>query len=155
MSRTTLNHKGFSGSYEISLEDDCLYGKILFIDDLIVYEGQTPQGLNDAFVSAVDRYLAHCLDTGKPANKPYSGTFNVRVGPELHRKSVQHGRRIGLGLNEFLIKVLQDVDEGNGKTKVEHVHQHFVTVHSNPVSETRLATMQQPTEWESFNATIQ
>ncbi len=37
------------------------------------------------FQAAVDRYLAFCEKTGKAANKPYIGTFNVRVGSDLRR----------------------------------------------------------------------
>ncbi|MEI8326181.1 MAG: toxin-antitoxin system HicB family antitoxin, partial [Betaproteobacteria bacterium] len=83
-----LTHKGFTGSCEVSLEDGCLVGRVLFIDDIVTYEGETVPDLKANFEAAVDRYLAYCKRTGKAANKPYSGTFNVRVGADLHRKAV-------------------------------------------------------------------
>ena len=36
-----LKHKGYIGSIEASVEDNCLFGKLLFIRALVSYEGQT------------------------------------------------------------------------------------------------------------------
>ena len=81
----TLAYKGYIGSVDVSLEDDCLHGRVQFIDDIISYEGATPVELKRAFEDAVDRYLAYCEKTGKSANKSFSGSFNVRVGADRHR----------------------------------------------------------------------
>jgi len=35
-----LKHQGYIGSIEASLEDNCLFGKILFIKALVSYEGK-------------------------------------------------------------------------------------------------------------------
>jgi predicted HicB family RNase H-like nuclease len=107
MSKTEIKHRGFTGSYDISFDDDCLHGRVLFIDDLISYEGATPAALKQAFIDAVDRYIAHCETTGKAANKPYSGTFNVRVGAELHRNAARCARQRGMTLNELIVRALQ------------------------------------------------
>lgn len=56
-----LIYKGYVGSIEISLEDGCLYGKILGIRDLVLYEGNTLTELENDFRAAVDVYL---LDRG-------------------------------------------------------------------------------------------
>lgn len=50
-------YKGYFGSYEISLVDNCLYGKILHTTDLISYEAKTVQGLKTHFMKAVDDYI--------------------------------------------------------------------------------------------------
>ncbi len=67
-----FNYNGYSGSCVASVEDGCLYGRILFINDLITYEGNTIPELQEAFKLAVDNYIAHCAKTGQQANKPYS-----------------------------------------------------------------------------------
>jgi predicted HicB family RNase H-like nuclease len=102
MTKPLLSHLGFHGTAEVSYEDDCLHGKVLFIDDLITYEGGTPAGLKAAFIDAVDRYLAYCERTGKPANKPYSGTFNIRTGPEIHREACKVAAESEQSLNDFV-----------------------------------------------------
>ena len=73
----TMTYKGFTGSGQMSLEDDCLTGRVLFIDDIISYEGATVAELVENFRAAVDHYLDYCKRTGKPANKPSSGAFHV------------------------------------------------------------------------------
>jgi predicted HicB family RNase H-like nuclease len=102
MIKPLLSHRGFHGTAEVSYEDDCLHGKVLFIDDLVTYEGGTPAELKTAFVDAVDRYLAYCERTGKPANKPYSGTFNVRTGSEIHREACKVAAENEQSLNDFV-----------------------------------------------------
>jgi len=91
----------------MSLEDDCLIGRVLFIDDIITYEGATVAELVANFQSAVDDYLDYCKRTGKPANKPYSGTFNVRIGPQLHREAVKAASASGINLNEFVTTAIE------------------------------------------------
>jgi predicted HicB family RNase H-like nuclease len=127
MSKDLLTHKGFNGSMDPSIEDECLHGRILFIDDLITYEGDSVSEIKAAFVEAVDRYLAYCESTGKPANKPYSGSFNVRTGPELHREAVVAAAKAHTSLNDFVCQAIRTyVDLPNGR--VEHLHTHKVTV---------------------------
>lgn len=107
MSNQTFSYKGYTGSIEVSVEDGCLHGEILFIDDIITYEGIGVEELRTAFTEAVDRYISYCEETGKPANKPYSGTFNVRIGKELHRKAAQKAYLEGKKLNEFVTQCIR------------------------------------------------
>ena len=104
---SNLKHKGYAGTIEASIEDGCLHGNILFINDLITYEGNTVEEIKASFEDAVDRYLAYCEETEKLADKPCSGTFNVRVGPELHGKAVEAAYERGITLNEFVTRSIQ------------------------------------------------
>ena len=67
-----LSYKEYQGSAEISLDDDCLYGKILLVSDLIIYEAQTVPALRLAFQAAVDNYLEQCAELGMSADTPLS-----------------------------------------------------------------------------------
>lgn len=157
MSEKALAHKGFTGSIETSIEDECLHGQVLFIDDVVTYEGETVPALIQSFKEAVDRYLAYCERTGKAANKAYSGTFNVRTGSELHRQVAKAAHKRGMGLNEYVTHALQAAIDRNGITKIEHVHQHdvTVTVQGGAISEARVVTMKKPLSWEPAHGTIQ
>ena len=106
-----LSRKGYTGSVEVSFEDNCLHGRVLFIDDIITYEGETVEDLATSFKDAVDRYIAYCEETGKPANKPYSGTFNVRVGEELHRKAAQEAYNRNITLNDYVAQAVKTATE--------------------------------------------
>jgi predicted HicB family RNase H-like nuclease len=103
----TLSYKGYSGSAEISIEDNCLHGKIEFINDLVTFEGTTPIELQSAFEDAIDRYLAYCKKTGAAPDKPFSGSFNVRTGAVLHRQTAQVAASKGISLNEHVIACLR------------------------------------------------
>ena len=50
-------YKNFQGSIEWCSEDNCFYGKILHIEDLITYEGFYETDLINNFKLAVERYL--------------------------------------------------------------------------------------------------
>ena len=126
MAHPELTHNGYLGLIEVSLEDACLHGHILFIDDLVTYEGESIPEIRIAFQDAVDRYLAHCKRVGKSANKPYSGTFNVRIGSELHSKAAKVAHIKKIKLNEFVKQAIQAAIDRDGV--VIHHHQHDVSV---------------------------
>jgi len=114
-----LSHNGYTGSVEVSFEDNCLHGRVLFIDDLITYEGATAEELLVSFKAAVDHYITHCKETGKPANKPFSGTFNVRIGQELHRKAAHDAHAHNLSLNDYVVQAIKAAAEQNVTVKAE------------------------------------
>lgn len=126
MALNELTYIGYTGSIEVSVEDDCLHGRILFIDDLVTYEGGSIPEIRAAFQDAVNRYLAHCQRVGKPAGKPYSGTFNVRIGPELHSKAAKVAHLKKIKLNEFVRHAIQTAVDMDGV--VTHHHQHDINV---------------------------
>ncbi len=63
-----LEYRGYTGSIEVSLADRCLCGKVLDIDDLVMYDAETINDLDQAFVNMVDFYL-ECMEeaAGKEA----------------------------------------------------------------------------------------
>ena len=44
-----LEYKGYQGTVEFSKDDSCLYGKVIGIKSLIIYEGQTVKELIENF----------------------------------------------------------------------------------------------------------
>lgn len=136
MKPNVLEYRGYQGSIEVSLEDDVLHGQVLHIVDLVTYEAQTPEGLRQAFEEQVNEYLAFCEEEGVSPDKPYSGTFNVRLGSPLHRKLAIVAAREGLGINETLKKVLEawlrDCPDGFQVVHHHsHMHEHFYTQESD------------------------
>jgi predicted HicB family RNase H-like nuclease len=107
-----MEYKGFYGSVEASIEDGCLFGKLEFIDPLVNYEGETVSELEAAFREAVEDYLASCEVRGIEPQKPYRGSFNVRVGRDLHRAAVIAAGQRGLNLNELVKQALEHELDG-------------------------------------------
>ncbi|WP_338507655.1 type II toxin-antitoxin system HicB family antitoxin [Pseudomonas poae] len=110
-----LKHKGYIGSIEASLEDNCLYGKVLFIKALVSYEGKTVAELDAAFQEAVDDYLATCQALGRTPEKPCKGSFNVRVGHDLHLAAALEATRKKVTLNDLTRQALNEFLQQHGK----------------------------------------
>jgi predicted HicB family RNase H-like nuclease len=121
-----FTYKGYCGSIEPSVDDDCLFGTILFINDLVTYEGEKPSELEAAFKQAVDFYLAKCEQEGLEADKPFSGTFNVRLTPELHKEACVAAAKKGQTLNEFVKEcVVAGVSDKSTTVNITENHNHF------------------------------
>lgn len=80
-----LDYKGYTGTIEYSAEDELLFGKVVGIKGLISYEGTTGPELEANFKSTIDDYLDDCKDEGITPERPFKGSFNVRIAAELHR----------------------------------------------------------------------
>lgn len=97
-----LKYKGYIGKVEYSIDDEILYGKIDCINDIVTYEADNIKDLKAEFIAAVDDYLETCQQIGKHPDKPMSGSFNVRIGSELHKKAYVVSQERGISLNELI-----------------------------------------------------
>jgi len=103
-----LEYKGYTGSIEYSKDDDLLYGKVLGIKGLISYEGKTGKELEDDFKEAIDTYLAACKEEGITPDKPFKGSFNVRISAELHQKAALLAMDDKMSLNNFVAESIRE-----------------------------------------------
>lgn len=103
-----LEYKGYYGSIDASIEDDILFGKLEFISALVNYEGETVQELKTAFEEAVDDYLETCKAKGYEPELPCKGSFNVRVGHDLHLAAAVKAKELGISLNDFVRNALSN-----------------------------------------------
>jgi len=97
-----LHYKDYEGSVEFSGEDGAFHGKVSGIKDLISFEGESAADLTADFHNAIDDYLAFCMESGKSPERQFKGSFNVRVGSDLHRKAALIAQRRGESLNTFV-----------------------------------------------------
>ena len=105
--KDSITYKGFIATVHFSAEDDCFFGKIEEIDDLISFEGKSVNELKKAFISAVEDYIHLCEKNKKPLMKSYKGSFNIRIEPELHRKAVRKSLSMGISLNQLVQKAIE------------------------------------------------
>lgn len=97
-----LEYQGYTGSIEYSKEDKLFFGKILGIKSLISYEGTTGPELEADFKEAVDDYLADCKSMNIKPEKPFKGSFNVRIPSELHKEATLKAQELNTSLNSFV-----------------------------------------------------
>lgn len=141
MSKKILEYKGFQGSVEFALEAGVLHGKILLIDDLVTYEADNITELNEAFKESVDDYLATCQELGVQPNKPFSGTFNVRIGAILHRDLARQAQREDKSINDFVREAIDCHLNGRHQEVHHHYNDHLGYETSFKVESQRPARM--------------
>lgn len=107
-----VEYKGFQGA--VSYEDGLLVVQILHITDFVVAECDSASAVDDVFRELVDEYIADCKTLGREPNKPFKGTFNVRVSPDLHREAVLSATRHEQSLNSWVSDAVSGklADEG-------------------------------------------
>lgn len=103
----TISYRDYEGTCEIDVEEGVCHGKLLFIDDLITYESETPKQLIKEFEAAVDDYIQTCNELGIEAKKPLKGQFNVRITPELHKALVLRSHDDNVSLNEVVKRSIE------------------------------------------------
>jgi predicted HicB family RNase H-like nuclease len=140
-----LEYNGYIGSAEADSENGVLVGRLLYIRDAIGYEADTVPALVNAFHEAVDDYLAACKEDGTEPDVPCKGSFNVRVGPDRHRKAAIAARIADVSLNDFVAQAIDNALEPKA-TKVVHNHQwvmmdsaHLITSTGDPTKFTLVA----------------
>jgi predicted HicB family RNase H-like nuclease len=101
-----LKYKGYYGSIHYNNDDRIFYGKIEFIRALVSFEGKDADSLVESFEEAVNGYLELCEEQGLEPEKPFKGSFNVRISPELHQRAAIAASQGGVSLNRFVAEAL-------------------------------------------------
>jgi len=102
-----MEYKGFFGTVEYSDSDNVLFGKVIGINGLISYEGDSVNSLKKDFENAIDDYLDMCAEEGIEPQRAYKGKFNVRVSPELHKSLVVYSAAHGQTLNSTVEEAIR------------------------------------------------
>lgn len=72
-----LKYRGYFSIVQYSVADRVLHGKIEGIKDLVNFESDEPQEIENEFHKAVDDYLELCEELGVIPDKVYSGSFDA------------------------------------------------------------------------------
>ncbi len=108
-----LNYKGYMGE---AVYDDTMgmfSGKIINAKAVGTFYGKTVDELEKEFRNTIDYYLDLCSRKNVEPEKPFSGRFNLRLSPELHRKifltSTEEGKSINAWIKDKLEALLDRV----------------------------------------------
>jgi predicted HicB family RNase H-like nuclease len=103
-----MEHKGYLGFVEYDAEARLFHGDIINTRDVITFQGTTVGEIEKAFKDSVEDYLAWCKEEGTEPEKPYSGKFNLRLPPELHKEVAIKARKLKVSINSFVEKAIID-----------------------------------------------
>ena len=57
---------------------------------------------------SISPYISWCKEEGVEPEKPYSGKFNLRLSPELHKEIAITAKKMNLSINNFVEKAIKD-----------------------------------------------
>lgn len=100
-----LEYKGYVGT--VSAENGAFHGRVTGLRDVVTFEGETYEEVEQAFRNSVDDYLAFCAERGEAPDKPFSGRVPLRLNPELHRRASVRAEAEGLSLNQWIAKRIE------------------------------------------------
>lgn len=103
-----MTYKGYTGIVEFDDQARIFHGEVIGLHDIITFQGSSVEELEKAMADSVDFYLDWCKERGKEPDKPFSGKFTVRTSPELHSRAAVAAARIGLSLNKYIEKAIED-----------------------------------------------
>lgn len=101
-----IQYKNYQGRFEYDPEADLFHGEVLHIHDVVTFQGRSIDELRKALADSVEDYLEYCAEKGREPEKPYSGRFNLRVDPSLHKKMAARASSTGKSLNAWVTETL-------------------------------------------------
>ena len=103
-----MKHKGYTGVATFDEDADIFHGEVVDTRDVITFEGSSVKELRKAFRESVDDYLAFCAERGESPEKPFSGSFVVRVPGMVHAAVAARARSEGKSLNAYVADLLAE-----------------------------------------------
>lgn len=138
-----FEYKGFTASVEFTPEEGLLVGKIADIDALIMFSADNVSDLAKEFKASVDGFISHCEEAGIEPAKPYKGTFNVRIGPEAHRRIAKVAKATGVSLNEAMRRASEEFIERHEKPCASPAQVVYVAVEPGALDVSRVIHLHQ------------
>jgi predicted HicB family RNase H-like nuclease len=103
-----MEFKGYIGIVNYDSEAKIFHGDVINTRDVITFQGTSVKEIEKAFKESIEVYIRWCKEEGVHPEKPYSGKFNLRISPELHREIAIASTKMNVSLNKFVEKALID-----------------------------------------------
>ena len=102
-----FEYKGYQGIVEFDYDAGIFFGEIIDLRDVITFQGTSTEELAQSFQDSIDEYLKFCAELDREPEKPFSGKFNVRISPQLHRSLVIQAKKADKSLNQWVSETLE------------------------------------------------
>ena len=103
---SSMTYKSYTARVEYDDRDDVFVGRVLGLQSILSFEGNSVEALKTAFEEAVNDYLQECQEKGLPPEKPASGKLLLRLAPELHGQAMVAAKAAGKSLNQWVAEAL-------------------------------------------------
>ena len=102
-------YKGYTAVVEFDEDSEIFFGKVVDIQDVITFQGSNVEELKNEFQNSINDYLEFCKIKNREPEKPYSGKFNVRINPDLHRRIAVKAAQEHKSINDMVVDALEKV----------------------------------------------
>jgi predicted HicB family RNase H-like nuclease len=102
----TMKYRGYVTSMTFDADDKVIVGRVLDVDDIITFHGQSVSEFESNFHAVLDDYIAACESLGVAPEKPASGRLMLRVAPPVHAAALKAAARNGVSLNKWAEQAL-------------------------------------------------
>lgn len=102
-----FKYKDYIGHVDFDEEAEVFHGEVINTRDVITFQGTSVRELKKAFKDSIDDYLAFCAEREESPDKPFSGKFNLRLDPELHREAFVAAKQSKMSLNSWVSKIIE------------------------------------------------
>ena len=103
-----IEYRGYLGDVEYDSGALVFHGEVINTRDVITFQGRSVHEIETAFRESIDDYIEWCAEDGVDPEKPYSGRFNLRITPELHKDLAVAARKQKISINKFVEKAIRD-----------------------------------------------
>ena len=103
-----MEYRGYRASMTFDPDDRIIVGRVLDIDDIIGFHGESIIEFEQAFHEAIDDYLDACEMLAQEPDKPASGQLMLRVEPTIHAAALKAAKRERISLNKWAARALAE-----------------------------------------------
>ncbi len=115
----SMTYAGYTASMTYDTDDKIIVGRVLGIDDVIAFHGESVAEFEANFHEVVDGYVAACKALGSSPEKTPSGKLMLRVTPTVHAAALKAAAQHGLSLNKWAEQALKSASRKAGQSKAQ------------------------------------
>ena len=105
-----MQYRGYVAAVEFDDSVGRLHGRVVNSGayPIATFEATDVDGIRREFERSIDEYLASCREDGVEPKKPFSGTLNLRLGPDLHQRAALSATARGVSLNSWIKQAVEE-----------------------------------------------
>ncbi len=104
-----MKYKGYTGQVAYDDEAKTFFGSVINLRrDLITFQGESVQELEESFKVAVDDYLEWVEECGEEPEKPCTvEEVSLQIPKKLYTKLASFAQDVGISLEKYVMESLQ------------------------------------------------
>ena len=98
---------GYKAKIEYDAELDQFRGEILGLNGGADFYGTNPRQLRKEFRRSLQVFMEVCAEKGINPHRQFSGKFNLRINPNLHKKIAEQASAESKSLNQYVSDLIE------------------------------------------------